>query len=103
MDCLFVPFHTKASIAKHVELYNVVGTLMDQPHEHELGILVVQNRLKGMELGSQIPQSRQFVHIFKPRTENHRGIHIHILHHKGYQWLTIEWNIIDLESTQLHQ
>jgi hypothetical protein len=41
MDCHFVPFHTKASIAKHVELHNVVGTLMDQPHEHELGILVV--------------------------------------------------------------
>jgi hypothetical protein len=54
MDYRFVPFHTKASIARHVELHNVVGTLMDQPHEHELGILVVQNRLKGMELGSQL-------------------------------------------------
>jgi hypothetical protein len=30
MDCPFVPFHIKASIAKHVELQNVVGTLMDQ-------------------------------------------------------------------------
>ncbi len=30
MDCLFVPFHIKISIVKHVELQNVVGTLMDQ-------------------------------------------------------------------------
>jgi hypothetical protein len=31
---------------------------MDQPHEQELGIPVVQNRLRGMELGSQLgPQS----------------------------------------------
>ncbi len=26
MDCPFVPFHIKASIARHVELLNVVGT-----------------------------------------------------------------------------
>jgi hypothetical protein len=31
MDCPFVPFHIKASITKHVELQNVVETLMDQP------------------------------------------------------------------------
>jgi hypothetical protein len=31
MDCLFVPFHIKTSIARHVELHNVVGTLMYQP------------------------------------------------------------------------
>ncbi len=33
MNCPFVPFHIKASIVRHVELQNVVGTLMDQPHE----------------------------------------------------------------------
>jgi hypothetical protein len=31
MDCPFVPFHIKASIAKHVELQNVAGALIDQP------------------------------------------------------------------------
>jgi hypothetical protein len=31
MDCLFVPFHIRACIARHVELQNVAGTLMDQP------------------------------------------------------------------------
>ncbi len=31
MDCPFVPFHIKAGIVKHVELQNVVKTLMDQP------------------------------------------------------------------------
>jgi hypothetical protein len=29
MDCPFVHFHIRASIARHVELKNVVGTLMD--------------------------------------------------------------------------
>jgi hypothetical protein len=31
MDFLFVPFHIKASISRHVGLQNVVGALMDQP------------------------------------------------------------------------
>jgi hypothetical protein len=31
MDCLFVPFHIKIGIAKHVELQNVARALMDQP------------------------------------------------------------------------
>ncbi len=31
MDCPFVPFNIKASIARHVELQNVIGTLMDHP------------------------------------------------------------------------
>jgi hypothetical protein len=31
MDCPFVPFHIKVGIARHVELQNVVGALMDQP------------------------------------------------------------------------
>jgi len=31
MDYPFVPFHIKTSIAKHVELHNVGGALMDQP------------------------------------------------------------------------
>jgi hypothetical protein len=35
MDCPFVPFHIRTSIAKHVELQNVVGILIDQPLEQE--------------------------------------------------------------------
>jgi len=31
MDCPFVPFNIKASIARHVELQHVIGTLMDHP------------------------------------------------------------------------
>jgi hypothetical protein len=54
MDCFFVPFHIRANIARHVELQNVVRTLMDQTHEHELEIHLVYNRFKGMELGSQL-------------------------------------------------
>jgi hypothetical protein len=54
MDCPFVPFHIRAGIARDVELQNVVNTLMDQPHEQEPRILIVQNRLRGMELGSQL-------------------------------------------------
>jgi hypothetical protein len=53
MDCPFVPFYIKAPIVRHVELQNVARTLMDQPHEHELGILAIHNKLEGMELGSQ--------------------------------------------------
>jgi hypothetical protein len=52
MDCPFVHFHIRACIVKHVELQNVLGTLMDQPQKHELRILVIQNKLRGMELGS---------------------------------------------------
>jgi hypothetical protein len=29
-NCPFLPFHIKASIARHVELQNVARTLMDQ-------------------------------------------------------------------------
>ncbi len=59
MDCLFVSFHIRTSIARHVELQNVAGVIINQPQEHESRILVVQNRFKGMELGSQLgPQSR---------------------------------------------
>jgi len=32
----------------------VARTLMDQPQEQESGILVVQNILRNMELGSQL-------------------------------------------------
>jgi len=31
MDCPLVPFHIRASIARHVELQNAPKTLMDQP------------------------------------------------------------------------
>jgi len=54
MDCPFVPFHIKANITKHVELQNVVKALMDQPQEQESRIPIVQSKLKGMELGSQL-------------------------------------------------
>jgi hypothetical protein len=30
MDCPFVPFHIITCIVRHVELQNVVGTLVDQ-------------------------------------------------------------------------
>ncbi len=67
MDCPFVPFHTRTCIARHVELQNVSRALMDKPQEHELGIPIVQNRLRGMELGSQLgPQNwqiRPFIQI----------------------------------------
>jgi len=33
MDFIFVPFHIKVGIARHVELHNVAKTLIDQPHE----------------------------------------------------------------------
>jgi len=33
MDCPFVLFHIIVGITKHVELQNVVGTLMDNPKE----------------------------------------------------------------------
>jgi hypothetical protein len=52
MDCPFVPFHIKACIVRHVELQNVARTLMDQPQLQEPRILIVQNKLKGMELES---------------------------------------------------
>ncbi len=41
MDCPFVPFHIRASISTHVELQNVVGTLMDQSQGQEPKILVI--------------------------------------------------------------
>jgi hypothetical protein len=41
MDCPFVSFHIIVGIARHVQLQNVVGTLMDQPHEQEPRIHVV--------------------------------------------------------------
>ncbi len=52
MDCLFVPFHIKVCIARHVELQNMAGTLMDQPQEHEPKTPVIHNKLRGMALGS---------------------------------------------------
>jgi len=54
MDCLFVPFHMKACITKHVELQNVVGTLIDQSQDQELRIPIIHNRLKNIKLGSQL-------------------------------------------------
>jgi hypothetical protein len=37
-----------------VELQNVAKTLMDQPKEKEPWILILQNILRNMELGSQL-------------------------------------------------
>jgi hypothetical protein len=60
MDYPFVPFHIRATIARHVELQNVAKMLIDQPHDHESRIFVVQNIFRSMELGNQLgPQSRQ--------------------------------------------
>jgi hypothetical protein len=33
LDCPFLPFHVRIGIVRHVELQNVAGVLMDQPHE----------------------------------------------------------------------
>jgi hypothetical protein len=52
MDCPFVPFHIKTSIAKHVELQNVARKLMNQPQEQESKKCVVQNIFRGMEFKS---------------------------------------------------
>jgi hypothetical protein len=58
MDCPFVPFHTRTCIARHVGLQNVARALMDKPQEQELEIPTIQNKLRGMELGSQLgPQN----------------------------------------------
>jgi hypothetical protein len=54
MDCPFVLFHIKIGIARHVELQNVAGALMDQSQAQELGIPIGQNILKGIELKSQL-------------------------------------------------
>ncbi len=62
MDCPFVFFHIKADIIRHKELQIVAVALMDQSQEHELGILVVQNRLKGTELGGQLGPQNQYIH-----------------------------------------
>jgi len=60
MDCPFVPFHIIATIVRHVELQNVAKMLIDQPHDHESRIFVVQNIFRSMELGNQLgPQSQQ--------------------------------------------
>jgi hypothetical protein len=42
MDCPFVPFHIKVGIVRHVELQNVVGTIMDQTQAQEPRIHVIQ-------------------------------------------------------------
>ncbi len=33
MDCPFVPFDIKVCIVRHVELHNMVGVVIDKPHE----------------------------------------------------------------------
>jgi len=54
MDCAFVPFHIRVGITRHVELWNVVGALMDQTHEQESRIDVIHNRFRSMESGNQL-------------------------------------------------
>jgi hypothetical protein len=98
MDYPFVPFHIKGNIFRHVELRNVARALMDQTQAHEPIIFIVQNKLKGMELGSQLgPQSRQIHSSVQIKSKKLRCTHIHILHHKRYHWVTIDWNIIKLK------
>jgi hypothetical protein len=87
MDCPFVPFpfHIRTSKPRHVELQNVAGALMDQTQAHEPKILVVQNRLRGIELGNQLrPHSRHIHPSIHNRSREPKCIHIDILHHKGY-------------------
>jgi hypothetical protein len=58
-DCPFMPFHIRTSIVRHAKLQNVARALMDQSQDQEPKILLIQNRLRGMELGGQLgPQSR---------------------------------------------
>ncbi len=64
MDCPFMSYHIKTFIDRHMELQIVEGTLMDQPHEHELGIYVIWNKLRGMELGSQLGSHSWQIHSF---------------------------------------
>jgi hypothetical protein len=48
-----MPFHIIAGMVKHVELQNLTRVSMDQSQKHEPRI-IVHNRLRGMELGSQL-------------------------------------------------
>jgi hypothetical protein len=58
MDCLFVPFHIITGIARHVELQNVACPLMDRSQNQKLGIHVIHNKVRSMELKGQLgPQS----------------------------------------------
>ncbi len=41
MDCLFMPFHIRVGIPRHVELQNVAGALMDQTQTQEPIILII--------------------------------------------------------------
>jgi len=84
MDCPFVPFHIRVSIAMHVELQNVVGTLIDQPQEQESRIVIVHNRFRGMELENQLgPQSRQICSSIQTKSREPEGYsHPHIVPHR---------------------
>ncbi len=85
MDCPFVPFHIPTSIVRHVELHNVAGALMDQPHEQKLGILVVHNKFRGMELGSQLgPQNRHICPFIKTKNRKPEG---YSHPHTAPQWI----------------
>jgi hypothetical protein len=47
---------------------------MDQPQDKKLGIHVVQNRFRSMELGSQLgPQSRQIRSYIQTRNRKPKG------------------------------
>jgi hypothetical protein len=49
--------------------------------------IVVQKNLKAWSWEANWDHKvHQFVHLFKPQANNQRGIHIHILHHRGCQW-----------------
>ncbi len=104
MDCPFVSFHIVACIVRHVGLKNVVGALMDQPQEQKPRIHVVYNRLRSMELGSQLgPHSRQI----RPSIQiKNKELEVYSHPHSTPQRIpvgTIEWNIVTLKSTQFHQ
>jgi len=77
---------------------------VDQSQDQELGIFVIQNRLRGMELREKWDHRvDSFIHPFNSGVKHKSCIYIHILRHRGYQRVTTEWGIVTLNSIQLHQ
>jgi len=37
----------------------------------------------------------RFIYLFRLGAKNQRDILIHILHHKGYQWVTIDYHRLE--------
>jgi hypothetical protein len=53
-----------------------------------------------MELGGQLgPHNKHINPSIQARIDYQKFIHILILHHKGYQWVTKEWGICQTQVT----